>query len=144
MSREKMPFILVSILLCSFMGRCYKDAGAGGACPISGAAQRARWVVSGPALTERLPAPQFKTVNASVRLDSWITFWGTGSFTLAWPRTLNRGVGGLRGVPRPGLTPVLGKQWRDPLRGGRQEIKNTVSHLKLEAWSHRFNKTCLI
>lgn len=112
---------MVSILLCSFMGRCYKDGGAGGACPISGAAQ---WSVA-PALTERLPAPQFKTVNASVRLDSWITFWGTGSFTPTWPRTLWRGVWGTPGGTQT-RTIAIGKHWRDSLRGRQQEIKNTI------------------
>lgn len=69
-----------------------------------------RWVASGPALTERLPAPRSEAVNASVRRDSWITFRGTESFTLTWPRTLNRGVGVSGGaVPRPGLVLAISK-----------------------------------
>lgn len=70
--------------------------------PLAGQPTDPHWVVSGPALTERLPAPHFKSVNASVRLDSWITFWGTGSFTLIWPRTQNRGVGVSGGCPDQG------------------------------------------
>lgn len=119
---KKMPFILVSILLCSFMGRCYKDGGAGGACPISGAAQRPAEWSSGPALTERLPVPRFKTVNASVRLDSWITFRGTGSFTPPWPRTPEEGCGGTPGGTRTRThTLSICKHGSDPRR---QEIKN--------------------
>lgn len=49
--KKKTPFILVSILLRSFMALCYKDGVAGGACPISGAAPRpAEWSAPASAL----------------------------------------------------------------------------------------------
>lgn len=96
-AEKKTPFILVSILLCSFMGRCSRDGGARVPVPLAGrewsAARRWRSVWSLRSSTQWIPQS---------RLDSWITFWGTGSFTPAWPRAHKRGVGVLRGVPRPG------------------------------------------
>lgn len=104
-AEKKIPFILVSILLCSFMGRCYKDGSAGVPVLLAG---QPKGPLSGQrpgvdGASARSAVQDCECLSAAWLLNNLLRYRELHPYMT--PHCEQGCVwGGSGGVPRPGLT----------------------------------------